>query len=143
MVPSLALDAVPHMAGLENLSFAPARAMLGPAREVIVAVAEFAAVVGDGELVPYSVGPILSWHLGGCRLPCQQKPWGSCREECLHSMMFSAYLARSFVAPVVVTLDESSLPLVFVCLLQPWHATNSSSILLPLAIAVVEQATVP
>lgn len=130
------------MAGLENLSSVPARAKFGPAREVIAA-AEFAAVVGDGELVPCSVAPILSWHLGDCHLPCQQKPWESCREECLRSMMSSAYLARSFVALVEVTLVESSLPLAFVCLLRPWHATNSSSILLPLAIAVVEQATVP
>jgi hypothetical protein len=130
------------MAGLENLSSVPARAKFDPAREVIAA-AEFAAVVGDGELVPCSVGPILSWHWGDCPLPCQQKPWESCREECLHSMMSSAYLARSFVALVEVTLVESSLPLAFVCLLRPWHATNSSSIPLPLAIAVVEQATVP
>jgi hypothetical protein len=120
MVESWALDAVvPHMAELENLSFAPAPAMFGLVREVTAAAAGFVAVVGDGGLVPCNVAPILSSRSGGCRLPCQRKPWESCREECLHSMMSSACLARSFFALVAVTLVESSPPLAFVYLLRP------------------------
>jgi hypothetical protein len=55
----------------------------------------------------------------------------------------SACLALSFVALIVVTLVESSLPLASVCLLRPWRATSSSSILLHLAIAEVELVVVP
>jgi hypothetical protein len=144
---SLALDAVEHrMAGLGNLFVAPALVKFGPAREAVAAaaaVAEFAAVAGDGGLAPCSVAPILSWHLEDYHLPYQQKPWESCTEECLPSKMFSACPARSFVARGAATLVESFLPLASVCLLPPWHATSSSSILLPLAIGVVELATVP
>jgi len=132
------------MAELENLSFVPALAMLDLAREVVAAAAAgFAAVVGDDELVPCNAAPILNSHLEGCHHPCQQRPWESCMEECLHSKKSSACLARSFVALVAATLVESSPPLAFVYLLRPWHATSSSSILLPLAIAVVVLATVP
>ena len=116
-------------------------------REAIAAAAAaavgFVVAVGDGVLAPCSVVPILSWHSEDCHLPFQQKPWESCTVECLRSVMFLAYPARSSVAPVSATLVESFLPLASVCLLQPWHATSFSWILLPLAIAVVELAAVP
>lgn len=136
-----------HIAELENLSFVPAQAKLDPGMEAIVVVAAaaagFVAVVEDGVLAPCSAAPIPSWHLEDCRLPCQQKPWESCMEGSRRSKTSSACLALSFVALIVVTLVESSLPLASVCLLRPWRATSSSSILLHLAIAVVELAVVP
>jgi hypothetical protein len=135
------------MAELENLSFVPAQAKLDPGMEAIVVVvvvaAGFVAAVEDGVLAPCSAAPIPSWHLEDCRLPYQQKPWESCMEGFRHSKTSSACLALSFVALIVVTLVESSLPLASVCLLPPWRATSSSSILLHLAIAVVELAVVP
>jgi hypothetical protein len=133
-----------HMAELENLSFVPVQAKLDPGMEaIVVAAAGFVAVAEVGVLAPCSAAPIPSWHLEDCRLPCQQKPWGSCMEGCRRSKTSSACLALSFVALIAVTLVEFSLPLASVCLLRPWRATSSSSILLPLAIAAVELAVAP
>lgn len=90
-----------------------------------------------------NAAPTLSWHSEDCPLPFQRIPWESCGVEFLQIKMFSAYLARSFVAPTVMLLAESSLLLAFACLPQLWPAANSASSLLHLAIAVEELVIVP
>ena len=150
MVKSSAADfAEANMVGLENLSVEPVRATFDFVQEevvaaaVVVAAAESVAVAGDGGLVPCRVEPILGWHLEDCPRPFQQKPWESCMGECLHSVMFSAFPARFFVALVSRILVESSLLLASSCLPRLWRATSFSWILLPLAIAVGELVAVP
>lgn len=106
-------------------------------------VVEAAAVVEDDALEPCSVEPIPSWHLEGYLLPYQQKPLESCTAGCLQLMMFATYPAQSFFALVGVIPVLSSPLLASACLLRPLHVTNSSLILLHLAIAVEALGAVP
>jgi len=116
------LDAVDQEMSPESPFFASALVKL----VVRLSTAAALAVVVVDELVPYSAGPILGWHLLSFHHPYQQRPWESYMEEFLLLTTSEAFLALFSSAPTLVILVAFSPLLASVCLLQPWPGASFS-----------------